>query len=336
MAFKRRGRHLTPISFFSPHTAPLGNSFDPRYRGLMADPYTIRIYVPDGDPEGVRIVDRMNRKGVGLAFPRSRWLDTRQRPELARTGVYLLVGYREGASDDLPTIYVGKGAREVRTRIDSHYRNKDFWDTGVVFTSSGGDLNAAHVEWLEHALIERAALAERCHLDNDTAPQESPLSEAEKADTREFLKEILQILPLLGIHSLEIPKAVVLAGPAVDSESPKATRDTVIVPANEEGFKRVFLGEDCWFAIRISGGMLPRIRYIAAYQTAPIGAITHYAEVDRIEPYGDDGKYKLFFKGKAKELGPIPYADAPRGTMQGPRYATFANLRKAKKWTDLI
>jgi hypothetical protein len=26
----------------------------------MADPFTIRIFVPDGNPEGVRIIDRMN------------------------------------------------------------------------------------------------------------------------------------------------------------------------------------------------------------------------------------------------------------------------------------
>jgi hypothetical protein len=297
---------------------------------------TIRIYIPDGDPEGVRIVDRMNRKGVGLAFPRSKWPDIIQRPELARTGVYVLVGYREESSDDLPTIYVGKGAREIRTRLDSHYKNKDFWETGIAFTSSGGDLNAAHVDWLEHALIDRARQAKRCHLDNETAPQESPLSEAEKADTREFLKEILQILPLLGIHSFEIPKAVEVSAAPPEHDNQRAMRDTIIVPANEDGFKRVFLGQDCWYAIRISGGMLPRIRFIAGYQTAPVGAITHYAEVDRIEPYGDDGKYKVIFKGKARELTPIPYGDAQRGTLQGPRYTTFAKLKAAKKLTDLL
>jgi len=30
----------------------------------MPDPYTIRIFVPDGDPEGVRIIDRMNWTGL--------------------------------------------------------------------------------------------------------------------------------------------------------------------------------------------------------------------------------------------------------------------------------
>jgi hypothetical protein len=71
----------------------------------MPDPFTIRIFVPDGDPEGVRLIDRMNWTGLGIAFPRSRWMEVRQRSEFNRAGVYILVGYQE---DDLPTIYTGK------------------------------------------------------------------------------------------------------------------------------------------------------------------------------------------------------------------------------------
>jgi len=39
--------------------------------------------------------------------------------------------------------------------------------------------------------------------------------------------------------------------------------------------------------IRISSSMLNRIKYIAAYQVAPISAITHLAEVAKIEKYKD-------------------------------------------------
>lgn len=53
----------------------------------MPNPYTIRIFVPDGDPEGVRIIDRMNWTGVGITFPRSKWSEVSQRPEIQRTGV---------------------------------------------------------------------------------------------------------------------------------------------------------------------------------------------------------------------------------------------------------
>jgi hypothetical protein len=110
----------------------------------------------------------------------------------------------------------------------------------------------------------------------------------------------------------------------------------VIVPAQQEGFEQVFLGENCWYAIRISGGMLPKIKYIAAYRTQPESKITHYAPVASIEPYGEEGKYKLNFSEPAKSIGPIPFADAPSGSMQGPRYTSLSKLQTATKLTDLF
>ncbi len=82
--------------------------------------------------------------------------------------------------------------------------------------------------------------------------------------------------------------------------------------------------------------MLDKIKYIAAYQSQPVSAITHYAPVDRIEPYGESGKYKIIFSEAAKPIGPIPYADAPTGAMQGPRYITFEKLKSASKLSDAI
>jgi hypothetical protein len=149
----------------------------------MAAPFTIRIFVP----EGVRLIDRMNWTGLGIAFPRSKWTEVRQRSEFLRAGVYILVGYQEEKEeDDLSTIYVGQ-ADGVRDRIEAHYKNKLFWDSGIIFVSNSGGLNRAHVTWLEWALVNRAAKANRCHLDNGNPPQEPGLTEAEKADTQAFL-----------------------------------------------------------------------------------------------------------------------------------------------------
>ena len=302
---------------------------------MSPDPFTIRIFVPDGDPEGVRIIDRMNWTGRGIVFPRGKWDDMRKRPDLAKTGVYILVGFK-GEDDDLLTVYIGQ-ADGVGNRIESHLQKKDFWTWGAIFVSSGGDLNRAHVTWLEYALINRALKVGGCHLDNGNAPQEPALSEAEKADTQGFLKEMLQILPLVGLRVFEFPKAVATPK-ATDTAGAVVSQgvDTVIVPAQKDGFEKVFLGEGAWHAIRIAGGMLDKIKYIAAYQTAPVSAITHYAPVDRIEPYGEGGKYRLVFSEKAKAIGPIPIADSAPGSMQGPRYTTFEKLMVAKKVSDLV
>jgi hypothetical protein len=45
--------------------------------------------------------------------------------------------------------------------------------------------------------------------------------------------------------------------------------DTIVVPAQQDGFEKVYLGESSLHAIRIAGGMLPKTRYIAAYRTRP-------------------------------------------------------------------
>lgn len=301
-------------------------------------PFTIRIFVPDGDPEGVRVIDRMNWTGLGIIFPREKWLTTRQRPEFSRTGLYILSGYRS-AEDELPTLYIGEGD-VIRTRIESHFQNKDFWDRAIVFTASNNSLNKAHVKWLEYALVDRAVQTKRSILDNGTEPQEPALSEAERADTQAFLHEVLQILPLVGLRAFEMPKPVVMPQPGTGSENAlsegKQKLDTIIVPAQQEGFERVFLNERSWYAIRISGGMLAKIKFIAAYRTQPESKVTHYAPVKSIEPYGEQGKYKLIFAEPAKPIGPIPFADAPQGSMQGPRYTSYEKLLKAKKLTDLF
>ena len=129
----------------------------------MGDPYTIRILVPDGDPEGAKIVELLNWTGVGIAFPRTSWTQLRGRVEFKRSGVYVLIGHAEGIDDDLPTVYVGQGD-EIATRIESHDAYRDFWDWGYAFVSNGTALNRAHITWLEFALLERARAANRCHL----------------------------------------------------------------------------------------------------------------------------------------------------------------------------
>jgi len=113
--------------------------------------------------------------------------------------------------------------------------------------------------------------------------------------------------------------------------------DTIVVPANEEGFKEVFLGKNQWYAIRISSSMIDRIKYIAGYQTTPISAITHYAEVSKIEKYKDTGKYIIYFKEPAKNIGPIKLTTGKRGKApQAPRYTTYEKLIKAKKLEDIF
>jgi hypothetical protein len=302
---------------------------------MSSDAFTIKIFVPNGDPEGVRIVELMNWTGKGIVFPRLEWTNTKQRDEFRQAGIYLLVGQTE--EDDLPSIYIGQ-TDFLRDRLDNHEKNKDFWDRAMVFVSTNYSLNRGHITWLEYALVQQARQVAQCRLLNDTSPKEPSLSESEKADTQSFLRQVLQILPLVGLRALETRRAVAMPKTLIiePSQQFNIELDTVVVPAQKDGFEKVFLGENCWHAIRISGGMLNRIKYIAAYQTQPISAITHYAPVESIEPYGENGKYKLIFSETAIEIAPIPFANAPAGAMQGPRYTSLLKLQSAKKLAEIF
>ena len=298
--------------------------------------YTIRIFVADGDPEGVRVIDQMNWTGIAIAFPRGLWPKVKARKEFDRAGVYVLVGYGED-DDELPRVYVGEGDG-IRSRIDLHEQKKDFWTWGISFTSNAGALNKAHVQWLEYALVQRAKEAGQCILDNGNVPQAPALSEHEAADVAGFLDQMLRILPLVNLRAFEQAKPVAVseAQPRSETNKGKSGPDTIIVPAKKDGFERVFLGENSWHAIRIAGAMLDKIKYCAAYQASPISAVTHVAPVKQIEPFGDSGKYRLVFAEPASKIGPIPFGDALPGSMQGPRYTTYAKLSKAKKVLDLF
>lgn len=53
---------------------------------------TIRIFLADGKPTGLRVLEKSNWTGRGLDFARAEWPTVRARAEFDRPGVYLLTG----------------------------------------------------------------------------------------------------------------------------------------------------------------------------------------------------------------------------------------------------
>ena len=175
----------------------------------MNAPFSLRIFVADGDPDGLRIVDKSNWIGKALVFPRALLPQVKARPELAQTGVYLLLGPRPDGEGDM--LYVGEGD-PIRPRLESHYAQKDFWTRAIGFTTTtAGQLNKAHVQFLESRLIALARAAKRMPLDNANQPAEPSLSEADRADMEVFLGHMLGMLPVLGVHAFERAPSYVAA-----------------------------------------------------------------------------------------------------------------------------
>lgn len=166
-------------------------------------PFSIKIFLPAGDPDGLRLIERSLWTGVGVVFNRSDYKSVASRPEFQRTGVYVLIGPSEDSS--LPTIYVGEGD-PVKPRLDNHHSNKDFWTWAIFFTTKDNSLNKAHVQYLESRLHLLAKEAKQSRLDNLQSPTPPTLTEAEQADMEGFLQDMLPIFPLVGLSVLETPE----------------------------------------------------------------------------------------------------------------------------------
>lgn len=171
---------------------------------MTATPFSIRIFVADGDPEGLRIAERSNWVGKALAFPRSALGRVMQRGELEYSGVYLLLGPTEKGEGD--TLYIGE-TEQFRKRLGQHQKSDDkgFWSDTFCFTCSNGTLNKAQIRYLEHRLVDKARKARRVMVKNGVNPSEPTLSEADRAEMDVFLSHMLDMLPVLGVTAFEQP-----------------------------------------------------------------------------------------------------------------------------------
>lgn len=171
---------------------------------MMNKPYSIKIFLPGGDPDGLRTIEKSNWSGAGIVIPRALMGEAKTRRELSRSGVYVLVGPAEESG--LPRVYVGEGD-PIKPRLEQHAAKKDFWTNCISFTSKDENLNKAHVQYIESRLVALAAQAKRCVLDNGNAPALPSLSEADAADAEGFLSEMMLCFPVLGLSVFTVAPA---------------------------------------------------------------------------------------------------------------------------------
>jgi Domain of unknown function (DUF4357) len=166
---------------------------------------SIRLFLAEGTPDGLWVVEKSNWTGVALMAPRTGYSTLRARHELDGPGVYVLIGPPESGAKP-GRVYIGE-TDVLRPRLDSHQKNKDFWTKVIVFTAKDANLNKAHVRYLESRLMGLADHANRYEKDNGTLSLAPALSEADRADMEAFLADMLLIYPVLGLHAFEKAEA---------------------------------------------------------------------------------------------------------------------------------
>lgn len=162
--------------------------------------FSINIYLPDGDPDGLRIIGKSHWTGKGLVIPRARFPDFKAHADLQGAGIYVLAS--PPAEGGLSTIHIGEG-EPVAARLEMDYREKEFWSWVIVFVSSDRSLHKFQVEHMQSRLVQMANRARRTRVDSGEVPRPPQLSEAQLADAESFLEDMLSILPVIGINAFQ-------------------------------------------------------------------------------------------------------------------------------------
>lgn len=155
---------------------------------------SLELYFIDGRPDGMLTAEVFNWTGHVLVTPRTRLKEALARPQSSFTGVYLLLGERDGK----PLAYIGEG-EDIAARMRSHEAGKDWWTTAVLVTSAANNLHKAHAKFLESRLVEEARKVGVMPLDNGNTPPRPGLSESARANMEAFLDYLFMVLPAVRI-----------------------------------------------------------------------------------------------------------------------------------------
>ena len=155
---------------------------------------TIKIFLIDGDPNGRMSCELSNWTGKAYKIPRIKIKDCSDRDDLTSTSVYLLFGKDDEGKDQ---VYIGE-AESTLKRLNQHLTQKDFWHEAIVFISKDENLNKAHIKYLENRLHDIAKTANRYKIENSNTPNQSSISESDRAEMEEYIENIKMLVNTLG------------------------------------------------------------------------------------------------------------------------------------------
>ena len=162
---------------------------------MMLRPQTIQIFLPTGDPRGMRVAEITTRIVRVIEVPRSQLADFLKMPEAQQVGVYFLMG--ELSEAGLPRAYIGQSG-SVGTRLVQHNQNKDFWNRALVVISLTNSMTQTHALFLEWFAISEATKAGRYSLENGNTGSQPYTPAPLQADCHEIHETAATLLATLG------------------------------------------------------------------------------------------------------------------------------------------
>lgn len=160
---------------------------------------TIQIFLPDGSPRSIKIAEITSRIVKAILIPRNKLVEAGQREETKGVGIYFLFGQSE--DDAKPSIYIGE-AEDCYTRLKQHHKEKDFWETAIVITTSNNTFTKAHIKYLEWYCYEKCKEVDRYKI-QQSVPTKSYVPEHVVADLMDMFETLKILVSTLGFNIFE-------------------------------------------------------------------------------------------------------------------------------------
>ena len=160
-------------------------------------PQTIQIFLPAGDPRGIRVAEITTRIVRVIEVPRSLLSDFLAMPESGQVAVYLLFGGTDGADEDERKVYIGQTG-DLRARLSDHNKKKEFWERALVLVSLTNSLTQTHGLFLEWLCLQQAKEAGRYQDENGNGGSRPYTPPPLEADCMEIFNTARTLLATLG------------------------------------------------------------------------------------------------------------------------------------------
>jgi len=162
---------------------------------MTAIPKTIQIYLPGGDPQGIRVAEITTRIVQVIEVPRSLLQDFLKMPESDQVALYFLFG--ESPDGGEQKVYIGQTG-SLRARLTSHNKEKEFWQRVLVLVSRTHSLTQTHALFLEWHCLQAARKAGRYADENGNAGSKPHTPAPLEADCLEVFDTGRTLLATLG------------------------------------------------------------------------------------------------------------------------------------------
>ena len=179
---------------------------------VNATPKTIQIFLPGGEPRGIRIAEITTRIVQVIEVPRSLLQEFIKAPESNQVALYVLIG--DEGDGTAPEVYVGQTG-DLRARLVSHNQQKDFWQRALVLISRTNSLTQTHALFLEWHCLQAVRRAGRYADQNGNSGSKPHTPAPLEADCLEIFETGSTLLATLG-YPLFDPVGVPGTSPAAE------------------------------------------------------------------------------------------------------------------------